>query len=68
MILDRENTVRLIRPVRWRALRGKQALTAAGLFIGSIALAALNILPLAVAVLTAAVLAFITRIITPEEA
>lgn len=68
MILDRDNTVRLIRPVRWRALRGKQALIAAGLFIGSIVLAAFNILPLAVAVLTAAVVAFITRIITPEEA
>jgi di/tricarboxylate transporter len=68
LILDRENTLRLIRPVRWRTLRGRQALIAAGLFIGSIVLAALNILPLAVAVLTAAVLAFITRIITPEEA
>ena len=67
-ILDRENTLRLIRPVRWRRLRSRQALTAALLFGGSITLAALEILPLAVAVLTAAFLAFVTRIITPEEA
>ncbi|MBN2502154.1 MAG: SLC13 family permease [Anaerolineales bacterium] len=68
MILDRENTLRLIRPVRWRVLRGKQAGLAAALFIGSIALAAFEILPLPVAVLGAAFLAFVTRIITPEEA
>lgn len=68
IILDRENTLRLIRPIRWRRLRGRQALTAALLFGGSITLAALEILPLAVAVLTAAFLAFVTRIITPEEA
>ncbi|MDZ7845221.1 MAG: SLC13 family permease [Anaerolineales bacterium] len=67
-ILDRENTLRLIRPVRWRRLRSRQALTATLLFGGSITLAALEILPLAVAVLTAAFLAFVTRIITPEEA
>lgn len=68
MILDRENTLRLIRPVRWRALRGRQALLAAGLFVIPLAFAGLNILPLSVAVLTAAFLAFVTRIITPEEA
>lgn len=67
-ILDRENTLRLIRPIRWRRLRSRRALTAALLFVGSITLAALKILPLAVAVLTAAFLAFVTRIITPEEA
>jgi di/tricarboxylate transporter len=68
MILDRENTLRLIRPVRWRALRGRQALLAATLFVIPLALAGLNILPLGVSVLTAAFLAFVTRIITPEEA
>jgi len=67
-ILDRENTLRLIRPVRWRRLRSRQALIAVLLFGGSITLAALEILPLAVSVLTAAFLAFIIRIITPEEA
>ncbi|MGD2027812.1 MAG: SLC13 family permease [Anaerolineales bacterium] len=68
MILDRENTLRLIRPVRWRALRGRQAGLAAALFVIPLALAGLNLLPLGVAVLTAAFLAFVTRIITPEEA
>lgn len=68
MILDRENTLRLIRPVRWRALRGKQAILAGTLFVLPLVLAGLNIVPLAVSVLTAAFLAFVTRIITPEEA
>jgi di/tricarboxylate transporter len=68
MILDRENTLRLIRPVRWRALRHKQALLAAALFVVPLGLAGMNILPLGVAVLTAAFLAFVLRIITPEEA
>ena len=67
-ILDRENTLRLIRPVRWRRLRGDQALTAALLFVGSITLAALDLVTLPVAVLTAAFLSFVTRVITPEEA
>jgi di/tricarboxylate transporter len=68
MILDRENTLRLIRPVRWRALRGKQAILAGALFVIPLVLAGLNIVPIAVSVLTAAFLAFVTRIITPEEA
>ncbi len=68
MILDRENTLRLIRPVRWRSLRTQQAIISAGLFGGAIFLAALKILPLAVAVLLAAFLSFVMRIITPEEA
>jgi di/tricarboxylate transporter len=67
-ILDRENTLRLIRPVRWRRLRGGQALTAVLLFVGSITLAALDLVTLPVAVLTAAFLSFVTRVITPEEA
>ncbi len=68
MILDRENTLRLIRPVRWRALRGRQAALAAALFVIPLVLAGLNLVPLSVSVLTAAFLAFVTRIITPEEA
>lgn len=68
MILDRENTLRLIRPVRWRALRGRQASMAAALFVIPLVLAGLNIFPLGVSVLAAAFLAFVTRIITPEEA
>jgi len=67
-ILDRENTLRLIRPVRWRRLRGRRALLGAFLFLGSITAAALKLLPLSVSVLTAAFLAFLTRVITPEEA
>ncbi len=68
MILDRENTLRLIRPVRWRELRGRQAVLAGALFLVPILLAALNIVSLGVAVLTAAFFAFTARIITPEEA
>ncbi|HKJ27610.1 MAG TPA: SLC13 family permease, partial [Anaerolineales bacterium] len=68
MILDRENTLRLIRPVHWRALRGRQAIIAGSLFVLPLIVAGLNLVPLAVSVLTAAFLAFITRIITPEEA
>lgn len=68
MILDRENALRLIRPVRWRALRSKQAILAGVLFVMPLVLAGLGIVSLAVSVLTAAFLAFVTRIITPEEA
>ena len=68
MILDRENTLRLVRPVRWRPLREKQALWTVFLFIGALVLAGFNILSLGVAVLLAAFAAFVTRIITPEEA
>jgi len=68
MILDRENTLRLIRPVQWRALRGKQAVAAGILFVLPILLAALNLIPLSVSVLAAAFLAFVMNIITPEEA
>jgi di/tricarboxylate transporter len=68
MILDRENTLRLIRPVRWRSLRSKQAVFAGILFAGPLIIAGLNILPIGVAVLASAFLALATRIITPEEA
>ncbi len=68
MILDRENTLRLVRPVRWRPLREKQAILTIFLFIGALLLAGFNILSLGVAVLLAAFVAFVTRIITPEEA
>ena len=68
MILDRENTLRLIRPVQWRALRGKQAVAAGILFVLPIILAAVNLIPLSVSVLASAFLAFVMNIITPEEA
>lgn len=68
VILDRENSLRLTRPVRWRTLRKNRAILVVGLFTISIALAALEIVSLPVSVLTAAFLSFVTRIITPEEA
>ncbi len=68
MILDRENTLRLIRPVRRRALQEKQALMAVAFFFLPLILTAFNVLSLGVAVLIAAFLSFVTRIITPEEA
>lgn len=67
-LLDKENTLRLIRPVQWRPLRGRYALFAAALFVIPLVLAGFNLVPLGVAVLTSAFLAFISRIITPEEA
>ena len=68
MILDRENALRLIRPVRWRALRSRSALMAAALFVLPLIVAGLNLVSMGVAVLTAAFLAFVSRIITTEEA
>ncbi len=68
VILDRENSLRYTRPVRWRTLRKNRAILVVGLFTLSIALAALGIVALPVSVLTAAFLSFVTRIITPEEA
>ncbi len=68
MFLDRESTLRLIRPVRWRVLQGRRASLAGVLFIIPLVLAGMNIVPLSISVLTAAFLAFVTRIITPEEA
>ncbi|MGN6642803.1 MAG: SLC13 family permease [Verrucomicrobiota bacterium] len=50
------------RPLRQRAP------LAIAIFVGSLALAAFKILPLPVAVMTGAALAFLTRCITPEEA
>lgn len=67
-LLDRENTLRLIRPVQWRPLRGKHAIWSAALFVIPLVLAGFNLVSLGVAVLTSAFLAFFTRIITPEEA
>lgn len=68
MILDRENSLRLIRPVRWRSLQKRNALLAVSFFAGAILMAAMNLLPLALSVLLAAFLSLATRIITPEEA
>ncbi len=68
LMLHRENALRVIRPVRWRAFRNQQAVIAIVLFFLPLILAALNLLSLGVAVLAAAFLAFITRVITPEEA
>lgn len=67
-LLDRENTLRLIRPVQWRPLRGKHAIWSAALFVIPLVLAGFNLVSLGVAVLTSAFLGFFTRIITPEEA
>lgn len=67
-LLDRDRTLRLIRPVQWRQLRGSQAIWSAALFLIPLVLAGLNLAPIGVAVLTAAFLAFVSRIITPEEA
>ncbi|MBZ0310735.1 MAG: anion permease, partial [Anaerolineae bacterium] len=46
----------------------RRAPVAVIIFAGSLVLAALNIVPIAVAVLLGALLAFLTRCITPEEA
>lgn len=47
---------------------GRQALLASAVFAGALGLAVFNVLPIAVAVLLGALMMFLTRSITPEEA
>ena len=66
--LDRNNTFRILGTIDTRTSNLKQARIALTIFIFVIGLAAVNVLSLPVAMLLGALLAFLTRCITPQEA
>jgi di/tricarboxylate transporter len=66
--LQTDNTFRILGQVEERRPNLRRAPLAIGIFVAAIAAATFNVLPLPVAVLAGAVLAFVTRCITPEEA
>jgi di/tricarboxylate transporter len=66
--LERDKTSRILGPVDAKRPNVQRAPKAIIIFILSLLAAALNILPLPVAVLLGTLAAFITRCITPEEA
>ena len=67
-VLDEDNTLRIIGSVDYDRPNLKRAPLATAIFVGSLALAAVNILSLPVAVLLGTLVAFLTRCITPDEA
>jgi di/tricarboxylate transporter len=66
--LERDNTYRILGTVDDRIPNQKRARLALVIFIAAIACAALNLISLPVAVLLGALMAFLTRCITPQEA
>ena len=66
--LERDDIVRVLEPVAAVIPHPRRARLAIAIFAGSLLVAALNVLPLAVTVLIGALLVFLTRSITPEEA
>ncbi len=66
--LERDDIVRVLEPVAAVIPHPRRARVAIAIFAGSLLVAALNVLPLAVTVLIGALLVFLTRCITPEEA
>jgi di/tricarboxylate transporter len=66
--LERDNTYRILNTIEDRVPNPKTARLALLIFVGVIALAALNVISLPVAVLLGSLLAFLTRCITPQEA
>ena len=66
--LEDDQSFRIIGEIDQKQANSKQAIIAIGAFIGSIGLAALGILPLAVAVIVGVLVVFLTRCITPQEA
>ncbi|HEY60531.1 MAG TPA: SLC13 family permease [Anaerolineae bacterium] len=66
--MDKSNTFRLLNIVESEKNDTKNALLVLTIFIGVLALAALNIIPLPIAVVIGMLLVFATRCITPEEA
>jgi di/tricarboxylate transporter len=67
-LLDEDQTFRVLTTVANERPNLGRAPLAVAIFIGSLLLATFNVVSLPVAVMTGAVLAFITRCITPEEA
>lgn len=66
--LEREKTSRILAPVDSKRPNVQRAPQAIAIFMTSLLLATLSIVPLPVAVLLGTVAAFMTRCITPEEA
>lgn len=66
--LEREDTIRILETDEPHIPNPERARTAILIFLGSLALAVLNIVPLAVAMIIGTILVFMTRCITPEEA
>jgi di/tricarboxylate transporter len=66
--LEEDNTFRIISTLTQSRPHRKRAPLAIAIFAGSLALVVFRILPLPVAVMTGAALAFLTRCITPDEA
>jgi di/tricarboxylate transporter len=66
--LKAENAFDVLGVVEQKAYNRRRAPLAIGIFSGMLALATLKILPLPVAMLLGALLVFLTRCITPEEA
>ncbi|MBZ0296161.1 MAG: SLC13 family permease [Anaerolineae bacterium] len=66
--LARDDTLRVIGTVTHTRLNSRRAPIAVAIFVGALVVASLNILSVPVAVLAGAVLTFLTRCITPQEA
>jgi di/tricarboxylate transporter len=66
--LDENNTFRVIGTVEYKRPNLKRAPMAIAIFAGVLALVASNVLSLPVAILLGALIAFLTRCITPEDA
>ncbi|MBN1483250.1 MAG: anion permease [Chloroflexia bacterium] len=66
--LDLDGTFRVVSTVSYQRVQRRRAPIAIGIFAGVVLLAALEVVALPIAVLLGAVIAFVTRCITPEEA
>jgi di/tricarboxylate transporter len=66
--LDENNTFRVIGTIEHSRRNLKRAPLAIGIFAAALALATLNVLSLPVAMLLGALIAFVTRCITPDQA
>jgi di/tricarboxylate transporter len=66
--LDQDNTFHILGSVEHKRLNLQNAPAAIAIFVGALAVAAFNLVPLPVAVLMGTLMAFVTRCITPNEA
>lgn len=66
--LERDHTFRILSAIDQKPPNLKRARLALLIFVGSIFLAAINLVPLPVAVIAGSVMAFLTGCITPQEA
>jgi di/tricarboxylate transporter len=66
--LQAENTFDVLGLVEAQLFNRRQAWTVAGIFAGALLLGSLKVIPLPVAMLLGALLVFVTRCITPEDA